>query len=174
MSQKMYINPKAFCHSFKDFDGNPTNVIEQMDVYEYLGCLLDRLENAIKKTPQANTIHHHFGGWMANEIICKTCPHKYDRRENFLTVSISVKNKKSIKEGLDSFVEGDMLDENNQYFCDKCDKKVDALKRQCIKRLPRYLITTLKRFEFDFDTMQRSKVDDYCEFPEHLDMSNYT
>jgi len=46
-----------------------------------------------------------------------------------------------------------MLEADNAYQCEKCDKKVDALKRVSIKKLPRYMITTLKRFEFDFDTM---------------------
>jgi len=27
-SEKQYISPKAFCHSFKDWEGNPTNVLE--------------------------------------------------------------------------------------------------------------------------------------------------
>ena len=36
---------------------------------------------------------------------------------------------------------------------EKCEKKVDALKRTCSKKLPRYMLMTLKRFEFDFDTM---------------------
>ena len=75
LSEKMYCNPKGFCHAFKDWEGNPTNVIEQMDVDEYLNMLFDRLENAIKGTPQAKTIQYHFGGELANEIICKTCPH---------------------------------------------------------------------------------------------------
>jgi len=52
----MYCNPKGFCHAFKDWEGNPTNVMEQMDVDEYLNMLFDRLENAIKGTPQAKTI----------------------------------------------------------------------------------------------------------------------
>lgn len=112
---------------------------------------LDRLETAIKGTPQAKTIQYHFGGELANEIICKTCPHRYDRGETFLYIGVPVKNKKSIMEGLDAFVQGDVLDEGNQYFCEKCDKKVDALKRTCIKKLPRYMITTFKRFEFDLD-----------------------
>jgi ubiquitin carboxyl-terminal hydrolase 9/24 len=67
-----------------------------------------------------------------------------------------------------------MLDEGNQYQCEKCDKKVDALKRTCIKTLPRYLILTLKRFEFDFDQMIRVKVNDLYEFPTDLDMTKYT
>jgi len=67
-----------------------------------------------------------------------------------------------------------MLEDQNQYQCEKCDKKVDALKRVCIKKLPRYMIMTLKRFEFDFDRMIRMKVNDYYEFPEQLDMFKFT
>jgi len=33
---------------------------------------------------------------------------------------------------------------------------------------------TFKRFEFDLDTMQRIKVNDYFEFPLELDMTKYT
>jgi ubiquitin C-terminal hydrolase len=67
-----------------------------------------------------------------------------------------------------------MLEGDNAYLCTKCDKKVDTLKRTCVKELPRYLIVTLKRFEFDFDRMVRVKVNDYCEFPLELDMLPYT
>lgn len=31
-SDKKFYIPKDFCHSFKDYEGNPTNVIEQMDI----------------------------------------------------------------------------------------------------------------------------------------------
>lgn len=102
-----------------------------MDVEEYLNMFMDKLESAIKGTPQEKTIHHHFGGTFASEIVCKTCPHSYLRTESFLNVGIPVMNKKNIQEGLDAFVKGDMLEEGNQYFCEKCDKKVDALKRTC-------------------------------------------
>jgi len=36
------------------------------------------------------------------------------------------------------------------------------------------MIMTFKRFEFDLDTMQRIKVNDYYEFPTSLDMTKYT
>ncbi len=32
LSQKKFYNPKEFCHAFKDYEGNPTNVSEQMDI----------------------------------------------------------------------------------------------------------------------------------------------
>jgi ubiquitin carboxyl-terminal hydrolase 9/24 len=56
LSQKMYVNPKAYCHAFKDWEGQPVNVFEQMDVEEYLTMFMDRLEAAIKGTPQEKTI----------------------------------------------------------------------------------------------------------------------
>jgi len=67
-----------------------------------------------------------------------------------------------------------MLEGENAYFCEKCDKKVDTLKRQCIKRLPRYMMLPLKRFEFDYDKMIRVKVNEYFEFPLEINMEPYT
>lgn len=52
--------------------------------------------------------------------------------------------------------------------------KVATLKRTCIKRLPKHLILVMKRFEFDYDYMQKVKVNDYCEFPEEINMEPYT
>jgi len=36
------------------------------------------------------------------------------------------------------------------------------------------VVINLKRFEFDFTTMQRSKINDYCEFPEEIDFRPWT
>jgi ubiquitin carboxyl-terminal hydrolase 9/24 len=107
-------------------------------------------------------------------MICKGCPHSYEREEPFLSISVPVKNKKSLQEGLQAFIQGDMLEGENAYNCEKCDKKVDTLKRTCIKKLPRNLIIALKRFDFDFDKMIRVKINDYCEFPLELNMEPYT
>lgn len=145
-----------------------------MDAEEFLNMFMDRLETAIKGSPQEKTIQTHFGAKFASEMIGIGCPHKSERSEPYLTIGVQVKNKRSIHEGLRAFVEGDMLEGDNAYHCAKCDKKVDTLKRTSIKTLPRFLIITLKRFEFDFDRMIRVKVDDYCEFPLELDMLPYT
>jgi len=174
LSQKMFVNPKSYCHAFKDWEGQPINVFEQMDVEEYLTMFMDRLEAAIKGTPQEKTIQYHFGGKFANEVICKSCPHYYTRSEAFLSLGVPVKNKKSLQEGLEAFVAGDLLEQDNQYHCEKCDKKVDARKRTCLKEMPRYLIATLKRFDFDFDLMIRKKLNDYFEFQTEIDLHEYT
>lgn len=84
------------------------------------------------------------------------------------------------------FIEGEMLTGDNQYRCETCNKRVDALKRACIKTLPHMLLLHLKRFEFKvhrvlclllilkMDSMKNMKLNDLCEFPERLDMEPYT
>ena len=79
-----------------------------------------------------------------------------------------------MEDSLKAYVQGEMLEGDNAYYCEKCEKKINTLKRCCIKRMPNVLFLVLKRFEFDFDTMQKVKVNDYCEFPLELDMSPYS
>lgn len=67
-----------------------------------------------------------------------------------------------------------MLEGDNAYYCEQCECKRDTLKRCTIKRLPNVLFLELKRFEFNFDTMSKFKVNDYCEFPHELDMEPYS
>ena len=61
-----------------------------------------------------------------------------------------MKNKKSIEESLEYFMQGEMLEGGNKYYCEECNQKYDTLKRTTIYTLPNYLILVLKRFEFDY------------------------
>jgi len=90
-----------------------------------------------------------------------------------MAVQLHIKNKQSVLESLEAYVEGEMLEGDNAYYCEKCEKKRDTLKRCSIKRLPNVLFLELKRFEFNFDTMRKYKLNDYCSFPTELDMSPY-
>lgn len=87
---------------------------------------------------------------------------------------MTIKNKTSLEQALKEFIKGEVLDGDNAYHCEKCEKKVRCLKRACIKQLPNVLMIVLKRFEFNYDTMEKIKLNDYCEFPEQLDMKPYT
>jgi ubiquitin carboxyl-terminal hydrolase 9/24 len=75
LSQRQYYDPRLFCYSFKDYEGNAINVLEQMDVDEFFNNILDKLENLIKSTKNAAIIKRVFGGVLSNELICKGCPH---------------------------------------------------------------------------------------------------
>lgn len=43
-----------------------------------------------------------------------------------------------------------------------------------MKALPHTLVIHLKRFDFDYETMQRLKLKDRFEFPTYIDMKPYT
>ena len=46
--------------------------------------------------------------------------------------------------------------------------------RTCLERLPNLLILHLKRFGFDYSTMETVKLNDRCSFPMVLDVKPYT
>ena len=169
-SEKKYYDMQDFCNAYK-CDGQPTNTNVQMDVDEFLTMLFDKLERALKKN---NILKEFFGGTIINQIISKGCEHVSEREEGFFTLSLDVKDKKHIRESLDLFVVGDMLEGDNKYFCGTCSAKVDALKRCCVKTLPNTLIVHAKRFEFDLEAMKRTKLNESLEFPMHLNMEPYT
>jgi len=169
-----YFSPKKFCLAFKDLDGNPTSFLEQKDAFEFLSLNLDRIEEQLKGTKHADFIKAHFGGLFSNELICKGCPHYYEREEPFIALNLTVRNKKNIKESLESLIEGEILDGDNAYYCEQCKMKVKTVKRVSIKKLPSYLFLSLQRFTFNFDTLTRIKANDYCEFPLEINMLPYT
>ena len=102
--EKQYFNPKKFCKAFKDFDGSPIDVYTQKDVDEFFNMFMDRIESLIKGTNQEKTMNNLFQGKLANEFICKGCPHYSEREEAFLAISLQVKNKHSLQESLKFYV----------------------------------------------------------------------
>ncbi|KAI8805187.1 hypothetical protein BJ742DRAFT_856132 [Cladochytrium replicatum] len=173
-SEKKAFDTSAFCHACVDYEGKPTNVTVQMDVDEYFNLLFDRLENMMKGTPQATVFRDHFGGQLLQQIKSKDCEHVSEREESFFAIQCEVKNKKGVEESLQLYVEGEMLDGDNKYYCAKCAKHVDAVKRACIKSLPPTLIVHLKRFDFDMEAMRRVKINDFFEFPTQINMEPFT
>jgi ubiquitin carboxyl-terminal hydrolase 34 len=172
-SEKKFYDPKDFCKAYK-YDGQPMNPAVQMDADEFFNMLFDKVETLLKGSPQDHILKNFFGGTMLNQIISKECEHTSEREEGFFSFSVEVKGKKKLEDSLELFVQGDVLEGDNKYMCSTCGKKVDALKRCCLKGLPNNLIIHLKRFEFDFESMRRTKLNDHCEFPTRLSLEPYT
>lgn len=79
----------------------------------------------------------------------------------------------SVEEALKAFVAPETLDGNNQYWCEKCGKKCDAHKGLKFSRFPYLLTLHLKRFDFDYTTLHRIKLNDKVTFPEFLDLDSF-
>ncbi|XP_057829363.2 uncharacterized protein LOC131040449 isoform X2 [Cryptomeria japonica] len=169
-----HYTPQGFWGAFRNPDGMPINIREHQDAFEFFNRLYDAIDETLKTYHPEATLAKIFGGIFAQQIICRGCPHKSEKEEAFAAISVDVKNKKNLLESLESFVQGDLLEGEDAYLCEKCNKKFDALKRTCVKSLPNTLVIHLKRFDFDYETMQQLKLKDRFEFPIHLDMKPYT
>jgi len=63
-------------------------------------------------------------------------------------------------EAMHAFIQPEILDGNNQYFCETCNKKCDAHKGLKFSHFPYILTLHLKRFDFDYNSMTRIKLTD--------------
>jgi ubiquitin C-terminal hydrolase len=124
--------------------------------------------------PSRTFVQDSFGGSVVSQLICKDCPHRSDKTDQFLGVSLDIKNKMKLSQSLELYVQEEIMEGENAYHCEACGFKVTAMKRMCFKDLPNTLVLHLKRFELDYDTMEKSKLNDEFQFPFELDMYPYT
>ena len=108
---------KAFCHSYKEFDGKPTDHSVQKDSQEFLNGFIDRLNDALKPTTRRHLVHDTFGGKQCNQMICPNCGKVKNRIEDFYNLSLGIKGINSIGKALEKMIEGEVI---NDYKCSGC------------------------------------------------------
>eukprot|EP00795_Rhopilema_esculentum_P005155 gene5155-285_t len=102
------------------------------------------------------------------------CSHESARTDMFLDIPLSIRPFGSnesfgkIEDALRAFIAPEILNGNNQYFCEKCNLKQDAHKGLKFVTFPYLLTIQLKRFTFDYKTGQRIKLHDRVVFPEKI------
>ncbi|XP_037071034.1 ubiquitin carboxyl-terminal hydrolase 24-like [Pollicipes pollicipes] len=167
-----YFSPERFWTVFK-LRGQPINVREQQDAYEFFTHLLDQVDEQLRRIQREPVFQQVFEGTFCDQKICQDCPHRYEREETFNALNLAVKSG-SLQESLQQFVREEIMDGDNSYFCDKCGKKREAVKRTLIKSLPPVLVIQLKRFGYDWLAGHSIKFDGFFQFPFTLDMGPYT
>ncbi|KNE54405.1 hypothetical protein AMAG_17669 [Allomyces macrogynus ATCC 38327] len=171
-SQRHEYDTRPFVRTLKDFEGKPLNEHVQMDGDEFFNMVFDRLEAQVQDLPQGRLLTQRYGGKLQH-LVESVCTHKSVREEQFHAIQCEVKGQAGLAESLALYVRGDALSGDNQFRCDECDKKVDAVKSTRIRELPERLIFHLKRFDFDMERFCRFKVNDSFTFPHVLDMRPY-
>lgn len=79
-----------------------------------------------------------------------------------------------MSECLDEFLSEEKLTESNQYYCESCSSKQDAIRKiELSGHLPPVLTLQLMRFVYDRNTARKKKLQNKITFPGILDMSNY-
>uniref|UniRef100_F6RFQ9 Ubiquitin specific peptidase 9 Y-linked n=1 Tax=Macaca mulatta TaxID=9544 RepID=F6RFQ9_MACMU len=172
-SRLQYYVPRGFWKQFRLW-GEPVNLREQHDALEFFNSLVDSLDEALKALGHPAILSKVLGGSFADQKICQGCPHRYECEESFTTLNVDIRNHQNLLDSLEQYIKGDLLEGANAYRCEKCDKKVDTVKRLLIKKLPQVLAIQLKRFDYDWERECAIKFNDYFEFPRELDMGPYT
>uniref|UniRef100_A0AAR2KQD2 ubiquitinyl hydrolase 1 n=1 Tax=Pygocentrus nattereri TaxID=42514 RepID=A0AAR2KQD2_PYGNA len=172
-SQLQYYVPRGFWKQFRLW-GEPVNLREQHDALEFFNSLVDSLDEALKALGHPSMLSRVLGGSFADQKICQGCPHRYECEESFTTLNVDIRNHQNLLDSMEQYVKGDLLEGANAYHCEKCNKKVDTVKRLLIKKLPPVLAIQLKRFDYDWERECAIKFNDYFEFPRELDMEPYT
>ena len=169
--------PIDFIKSFKSaFNGEPINLGIQQDTDEFLAILCDELEKEAKKYGKENFLENSFKGKITNEIVSleKEYPYYSQTVEPFYRITLDIKGHNNLEDALDSYIKGEVLEGDNQYYVEKYKKKISILKRTSIKKIGNQIIIHLKRFEFDFYTFQNNKLNDYLKFPLKINFKKWT
>lgn len=170
-----WYEPRGFWRAFKDYEGNPINIREHQDAYEFFTRLQDAVDETLASAGRPKAIHSALGGTFVQVItVVGSRELSSQREEEFYQISLDVRGKNDLLDSLDAYVAPELLDGPNRWYCEDLGRKVDAEKRTLIKRLPHTLMIHLKRFEWDHETLTRWKVKDRFEFPIDLDLRPYT
>ena len=172
-TQLQYYVPRGLWRHFRML-GEPVNLREQQDAVEFFMTLTDTIDEALKSVNHEQICSTVLGGVISDQKICKPCPHRYSRQEPCSVIPVDVKNYSNLQDSLAEYTKGELLETENAYYCERCDKKVDTVKRLCVKKLPPILVIQLKRFDYDYERDAAVKFNDYFEFPRELDMEPYT
>ncbi|KAK8138251.1 ubiquitin carboxyl-terminal hydrolase [Apiospora sp. TS-2023a] len=173
-SIRRFVDPQSCVSSIMTYEETPIDIHNQMDVDEFYNLLFDRWEAQLPTERAKKTLKSIYGGQLVQQVKSKECEHVSERMEPFSAIQCDIKGKSGLEASLQAYVDGEIMEGDNKYKCETCDRHVDAVKRACLKDIPDNLIFHLKRFDFNLRTLQRSKINDYFPFPSKIDMQPYT
>ena len=170
---KQYHTPINLINSFSQaFNNQPIDVRVQQDSEEFLNIFVDRIENLSNNKSFFNDI---FKVEVSNTIISldESCPYFSETITPCNSISLDIKNRNNLKDAFNYYIKEEILDGDNKYYIEKYNKKVPILRRISIKKLSKIVIVHLKRFDFDYISFEKIKLNSYLEFPKKFDFSDY-
>lgn len=145
----------------------------QQDASELGKIIFNLIEESAKSDSKSNPISEFFGGKLSTKTVCSVCNNASVREEEYYDLSLSFPTKSasvSLSEMIEFFTEPEVLNEDNQYKCDRCNKLVDASKKTTLVSAPKHLVLTFQRFSFDYVTKTRSKILTPVSFSERMEL----
>ncbi|KAM5586556.1 ubiquitin carboxyl-terminal hydrolase 25 [Rosa sericea] len=110
-----------------------------------------------------------FGGALQSQVKCLSCGTESNKVDEIMDISLDVLHSNSLKDALQRFFQSELLDGQNKYKCERCNKLVAARKQMSILQAPNVLVIQLKRFE----GLLGGKIDKSIAFEEFLVLSSF-
>lgn len=148
----------------------------QQDSHEFLTLFLSLLEQSLShsKVPGARTIVQNlFCGSVSHVTRCSSCGKESaasSKMEDFYELELNIKGLNNLEESLNEYFSEEALDGENQYFCESCQKRVDATRCIKLRSLPPVVNFQLKRYVFLPKTTTKKKISSTFSFPGQLDL----
>lgn len=137
---------------------------------EIMNTCIKQFKNDIKN--DHTLLFNLFYSYMSNSIECNDCNHIIYKVEKYKELSVDLETDEvnnNLNKLFDRYFQSDKLED---YKCDQC-KKTNCYKTSQLLNTPKYLIVQLKRFLFQQETMNFSKITMPVEYPLYLDLDNY-
>ncbi|VVA31924.1 Hypothetical predicted protein [Prunus dulcis] len=165
----------------------------QEDAHEFLRYVIDACHNTclrlkkLRRTASSNgngnvangigngttttstVVKEIFGGALQSQVKCLSCGTESNKVDEIMDISLDVFHSNSVKDALQRFFQPELLDGQNKYKCESCNKLVAARKQMSILQAPNVLVIQLKRFEGIFG----GKIDKSISFEDVLVLSSF-
>lgn len=123
-----------------NYKGDVKNELDEAEVES-----IKTWTNYFKK--QYSKILEIFYGQYYSRLVCPNCREVSSNYDPFCTLTLPITNEtENIYDCLDKMSDVELLDNDNQWRCDKCKEYGNALKKITLWKTPNNLIVTLKRF----------------------------
>ena len=90
----------------QQFCAQKWNVDGIQDAVEFYVFLIDFVDTALKDLGHEKRMTKILGGVFSDQKICKGCPCRYSREEQFSVISVDVKNHSNLTDSLHEYVKG--------------------------------------------------------------------
>jgi len=152
------------------------DVTMQEDAHLFFTMLISRLEDSMPDKESKAKLQSFFGGRNRSQTKGE-CGHVSESTDDYLNLSLTVKDKRNLTESLQEYVAGASLEGGDKFKCTTCEEQgkqayVNAMRRTGLETIPNNLILGLKRFRYE-SMDGGTKVNDHFEFPPELDMAPF-
>ncbi len=121
----------------------------QQDSYEFIIYLFDVLDKYLGNSMN-NVLYNKFGLETTSNIKCKmsNCGKESENKSIELFLQLPITDELDLSYSYRKYKSVGKLENDNAYFCEKCNKKVVARKNTITTKWPNNLIIVLKRFDY--------------------------